>query len=166
MNFKDQYNGFTLIEIIASLVLIGTIATFATLGIAKVIEGYVFAKDTANVSLKAQAALTRLAKEFSHITTVQSGSDTELKYSIIKNGSATANRILSWSATPKDPLTLDGNILVDKVNDFSLTYQTSYSDSGDHTWNGGEKIISVSLKLTGADNIVSAFSIKIAPRNL
>jgi len=162
---KNQ-NGFTLIEIIVSLMIFGLIASFTVIGISNVMEGYIFTKDNSNTSLKTQIALTRLTKEFGSIDSVLSGSDTSITYTIIKNGSQTTNRTVTWSGTQNDPLTLDNNILIDNVNDFTLTYHTSYSDTGDSTWNGAEKIIGIRLDVSGASNIISSFSTRVAPRNL
>ncbi len=166
MKIKKNKQGFTLIEIIISLVLIGFVTTIMSMGFVKIFEGYLLTKDNANTTMKAQLVLTRLMKEFSSIDGVSSGSGTSMTYSYILGGTTMTNRTVSWSGTVNDPLMLGNNILSENVNNFELNYCTSYSDAGDNIWNGTEKIIRITLKLTGAMDVVSTFSIKIAPRNL
>ena len=166
MKTQKNNHGFTLIEVIVSLVIIGILATITSIGVGKVFQGYLFTKDNANTTLKAQIALTRLMKEFNSIDGVTSGSQTSITYSYIKNGVSIPNRTISWSGTVNDPLMLGGNTLTEDVNDFELSYHEDYNDAGDNTWNGSEKIIGVTLKLTGAMEVVSSFSICITPRNL
>lgn len=166
MKMINNTDGFTLIEMIASLVLMGILATFMSVGVAKIIEGYLFTKDNAETTLKAQMALTRLMKEFSSIDGVTSGSKTSITYSYNKNGISIPNRTVSWSGSSNAPLLLGGNILAKNVNDFELKYYTSHQSSGDNNWSGPEKMIGITLKITGASDVVSSFSIRVVPRNL
>jgi prepilin-type N-terminal cleavage/methylation domain-containing protein len=57
---------FTLIEVIVSLVLIGIMAAIAGMGLIKIAEGYVFAKQNAETVQKAQIAMARIVKELSN----------------------------------------------------------------------------------------------------
>jgi prepilin-type N-terminal cleavage/methylation domain-containing protein len=196
MTVKKKARGFTLIEMIAAIALMGTLAALTSIGIARVFEGYVSTKDNADTSLNAQIALNRLMKEFSSIEAVTSGTQTSITYTYNKNGVSIPNRRVSWAGTATAPLLLGsnvwtvvyysvdgtvslsntgtaytslvsrGNVLVENVSDFALTYHTSYSDAGDNTWDGTEKMIGITLKLKGASNVVSAFSIRVVPRNL
>jgi len=166
MKIKNNINGFTLIEMITSIVLIGILATFMSMGVGKIIEGYIFTKANADTTLRAQMALTRLMKEFSSIDQVSNGSKTSITYSYIRNGISIPSRTVSWSGTASAPLLLGGNILIENVNDFELSYHMSHSDGGDHNWGGAEKMIGITLKTTGASDVVSFFSIRVIPRNL
>ena len=166
MKKKQNRCGFTLIEVIASLVIIGIMAIMTSVGINKIFEGYLFTKDNAKTTMRAQVVLTRLMKEFSSIETVANGSKTSLTYSYIKNGVSIPTRTLSWSGTAGDPLMLGGNTLTKDVNDFELRYHTTYNDAGDNTWDGSEKMIGITLKMNGAMGVVSSFSIRMVPRNL
>lgn len=158
--------GFTLIEMIASLLILGVLATYLSLGVAQVIKGFFSARDNAETALVAQTVLTRLSKEFSSIDQVSAGSKTSITYSMVKNGSSIAGQTLSWAGTANAPLYLNGSILTEQVKDFELTYHNSHADSGDNDWQGTEKIIGIRLKLTGASDIVSLFTIFVTPRNL
>lgn len=159
-------NGFTLIEMIISLVILSILSVLMSMGVSQIVKGYLFAKYNAQTTLMTQTAFTRLAKELSSIDQVAIGSRTAITYSFVKNGVSVPGRIVSWSGTPNTPLYLGGNILAGNVSDFELTYHTSYNDPGDNVWNGSEKIIGIRLDTIGASGIVSSFSINVVPRNL
>lgn len=163
---KKKQCGFTLIEVIASLVIIGIMSTITSVGISKIFEGYLFTKDNAKTTLRAQVVLTRLMKEFSSIDAVASGSKTSLTYSYTKNGISIPNRTLSWSGTTGDPLILGDHTLTDDVNNFELSYYEKYDDSGNNIWDGSKKMIGITLEMRGAMDVNSSFSIRIVPRNL
>lgn len=165
MKFNKNTRGFTLIEMIAAIALMGILAAFVSIGIAKVFEGYIFTRDNADTSLNAQIAMSRLMKEFSSIEAVTLGSGTAITYTYNKDGISIPDRRVSWSGV-NTPLLLGGNVLTENVNDFALTYHTSHTDAGDNTWDGTEKMIGITLDLKGASNVVSSFSIRVVPRNL
>ena len=166
MKMRQNQYGFTLIEVIASLVIIGILAMMTSVGISKIFEGYLFTKDNAKTTMRAQVVLTRLMKEFSSIDAVDSSSKTSLTYSYTKNGVSIPNRTLSWSGTAGDPLMLGVNTLTEDVNDFELSYYPAYDDPGDDTWDGTQTMIGITLKMNGAMGVISSFSIRIVPRNL
>jgi prepilin-type N-terminal cleavage/methylation domain-containing protein len=62
MNPADNH-GFTLIEVIASLLLMGILAAVAGMGIVTGVQGYLLASENTAISQKAQAALGRLTRE-------------------------------------------------------------------------------------------------------
>ena len=165
MNSNKMAHGFTMIEVIASIVLVGILAVLTSISLANIFEGYLFTKDNADTTMKAQIALTRLVKEFSSIDEISNGTNTSLTYKYYKNG-VSEPRTVTWSGIDNAPLLLGGNILADNINDFELSYHNSYSDVGDNTWNGTEKMIGITLKINGALNIASTFTIRVSPRNL
>ena len=63
-------SGFTMSEVVASLVLIGLIALVAGMGIVSFAKGYVFTRDSTHMAQKAQLAMGRLNREFMEITNI------------------------------------------------------------------------------------------------
>ena len=66
--------GFTLIEVIVVLLLVGVIAVMAGMWIVSIANGYIFTKMNMETTQKAQLAMTRLEREFSAISAVTTAS--------------------------------------------------------------------------------------------
>src|SRR6056297_1771119 len=67
----DHKSGFTLIEIIAGLCILGVLAAMGFMAAAHIARNYQWAKDNAHLAQKAQVALTRIAAELNFATDVQ-----------------------------------------------------------------------------------------------
>lgn len=165
---KIGKEGFTLVELVVTLLLVGISAALAGVWIVSVVNSYLFTQANASTVQKAQLVMTRLAKEFSAIS-VTSSSGTGITYT------RTDNALNSISVT----IALNGNeiiinenntgarTLVDNVNSFTLTYCDSPDSTGcPSTWSASSKIIEITLTLTGADNTLSTFVQRVVPRNL
>ncbi|MCX5808075.1 MAG: prepilin-type N-terminal cleavage/methylation domain-containing protein, partial [Proteobacteria bacterium] len=166
--------GFTLIEIIVSLVLAGIMASVAGMGIVMGVQGYLFAKDNAAVSGKAQLATSRLNRTFVEvldITTVGS-SPTRVAYNRLSGGVSTQETLYLDTTDHTIKIASGGNAsggdtLVDNVSSLVLTYQ-----KGTQPWVQGTddfsllSTVGLTLILTrpsGGSNIT--FSTVITPRN-
>jgi prepilin-type N-terminal cleavage/methylation domain-containing protein len=95
--------GFTLIEVIVSLVLIGIMAAIAGMGLVRIVEGYVFAKKNAETAQKAQIAIARIAKELGAATGITAAGTASITYT--RTGSGTI--IISF-VDPDIKVSLDG----------------------------------------------------------
>ncbi len=165
--------GFTLIEIIVSLMIVGIITAVAGMGIVLVTQRFYFAKENAETAQKGQVALMRLMKEFIVISAVNSGSATSINFDSYKAG-ISGTRQVSWAGSAADPLVLDddttdafaGDTLTDNVSNFVLAYYDTYASASQASWSSSTKVIEVTLTLTGANDVASAFTVRIAPRNL
>lgn len=74
--------GFTLIEMIASIVLIGILGAFASFGLAKGMEAYLFAQQSSDMLQKAQFTLNRLKMELINMDEIESVSANSISYRI------------------------------------------------------------------------------------
>jgi prepilin-type N-terminal cleavage/methylation domain-containing protein len=165
-------SGFTLIELIAVLLISGILVLVASLGITGGVKGYLSAKTNSETAYRGQIAMMRLSKEFKKLTSVAPGqsNSSAIVYDTYRNGAIETHKI-SWGGTG-DPLLYDdfsnnGNILVDQVKTFSLAYYDAYNDLTPETaWSTSTRLIGFRLALIGTDNIASEFTGKIAPRNL
>jgi len=114
--------GFTMIELITAIVIVAIISVIAGMGLVQIANAYLLAKKSTVAAQQAQIALARLSKEFSALKSISVASATSMTY-VRSDGSS---HTLAWTAADQ-PLTVDGDTLIDKVQDFSLTYLNPYS---------------------------------------
>ncbi len=135
--------GLTLIEMIASLVLVSILVAIAGAGLVNLSESFLFARATADTTQKAQLAMARMTKEFEHLTDTTSGSATQIAFEAFHPDAPLDDLrrfTLSWGGTPGAPLHLTSilpsgsvtDILVDQVVRFELRY-IYYDAAGHHT---------------------------------
>lgn len=169
-NQKNE-KGFTLIEIIAVLVLAGITAALAGMWIVSVTDGYIFAQKNMETTQKAQLAMTRLVKEFKTIRTITASSASSITYNrpdLSNPAGRTLTVLISGNLLQINSNNLPYT-LTDNVSAFTLNYCANVTDTGANctsTWSATSRIIVVTLTLTGADNTLSTFTERVAPINL
>ena len=168
--------GFTLIEVVVSLLIVGVIAAIAGMGIVTGTRGYLQTKENAHLAQKAQMAMLRIHRELmelTHIEAVQGGSD---PYVIFDNPvgrqaialDSAAGEILLYALTAGDNDISDntGDVLADQVGGLTLTYH-----SGAAAWTTASEIellsaIEVAFDLLAQESANTlSFSTTIHPRN-
>ena len=119
-------SGFTIIEIIVSLLLVGFMAAFAGTGIVTFTGGYLFTKENAHMAQKANLALTRLTREFQELEDVSNASNTAVTIDS-KRGVRTIGLDDGKIKIAETGIALaDGDILIDDVSiNFSLDEQAA-----------------------------------------
>jgi prepilin-type N-terminal cleavage/methylation domain-containing protein len=162
---KKKKTGFTLIEMIVTLVLVGIIAALAGMWIVSVTNGYIQARASAETAQKAQLALARLTKEFSAIQSVNSASGSQITYTRPdKNLSpVTANVSLNGSL-----LQIGNNTLANNVSSFTLRYCNDNFPNPTCTssWSTDSKVIEIELEFSVTEDINTTFTKRVTPRNL
>jgi prepilin-type N-terminal cleavage/methylation domain-containing protein len=167
-------SGFTLIEIIVSLVLVGMMAAIAGMGIVTGTKGYLLAKENSHMAQKAQLAMTRMQRELMELTDIAARQsdpafiiydNTSGRHAIAVDGTTIKMFDLALTATIL-PSMDQGDILVDNVNSFTLSYF-----QGTNIWGGVDiqllSTIKADLALDrsdGAGNTVT-FTTTVNPRN-
>lgn len=174
---KSNQKGFTLIEVVVTLVLVGITAALAGMWIVSIVNGYIFTKMNADTVQKAQLAMTRLTMEFTRIKTVDaiSASPTKITYTrtgpsgvpisgIIKqNGNLLELQLANY---PNDPANSSPATLTNGVSSFILTSCDNTNSSCLSTWTSTSRIIEITLTLMGANNTTSTFTKRVTPRYL
>ena len=168
---RSDEKGFSLIEVIVTLILVGITAALAGMWIVSVANGYLFVKENASNLQKGQLAMTRLTKEFTAIKSVDAGTTatnaTQITYT--RNTNVWDTTVTATVSSTGGLLQLNGNTLTDGVSDFKLKYcnddiATPCPDTNT-TWSPTvSRIIEISLTLIGAES--TPFTKRIAPRNL
>lgn len=156
--------GFTLIEVIVVLILVGVLAAVAGIGYVQVVKGMLFTKMNAVTIQKGEIAITKLVKEFNNmnISSVTAADATSITFSSVKDAVSSSHTV----ALTGNTITYDGHVITDQVSEFSLTYYDNYDSAGQTTWQSSRRIIEITLKLKGADDVISEFKARVKPRNL
>jgi prepilin-type N-terminal cleavage/methylation domain-containing protein len=121
----DKEKGFSLVEIIVVMILIGIMGTLSIMGIMPAVQGMVFTKANAETTQKGQIAITKLIKEFNNINGVMAGANaTSVVFTSIKSGSQGERSVMYANNKLyfNDAGATQGDILTDEVNDFQLHY--------------------------------------------
>lgn len=144
-----------MIELITAIVIISIVSVMAGMGLVQIANGYLLAKKSTVAAQQAQITLTRLAKELTAIETISAATLTSLTYS-----RAGVSHTLAWTATDQ-PLTLDGDTLIDKVQDFSLTYHDTYPTTAP-SYSSATAVIELTFQLKGYGDTSLIFVKRVA----
>ncbi|WP_319409960.1 prepilin-type N-terminal cleavage/methylation domain-containing protein [uncultured Desulfosarcina sp.] len=152
--------GFTLIEIIISLVVAGILASIAGMGMVSAFSSYAVVRENVGLSQKIQLAATRIQRELLELTDI-SFQDNSRPYIAYYSAEGQPRAIAKVDDTIKlynnmegpisdADLENNGDILTDSVESFTLNYF-----QGSHVWNGADirelSTIQFSLKLSPKD---------------
>jgi len=93
-------NGFTLIEVVASLVLVGILATFASLFLVVGLEGYETTRKATEAAMNAEVALSRISLELRSIASIPSApvANTSLSYTSSETAILGGSRTLKFAS--------------------------------------------------------------------
>jgi len=159
-HFRKAQEGFTLLEVIMVLVLVGIIGTIAMFGLLNLTRSFTFVKGSGTLTGKAQLALLRMGKEFSSLKSA-TGNSTAITYTAVRpTGDVTHTISLSGNN-----LLLDNDILTDQVNSFSLDYYDTFDATAATTWTATSKIIGINVSLNGPEGVNPSFQTRITARN-
>jgi prepilin-type N-terminal cleavage/methylation domain-containing protein len=170
-----KQSGFTMLEVIAVLVLVGMLSAIAGMGIVRGVEGYIFARENAPTALKAQLVLSRLSREFIEISGVSETTTTSLKFQNLSGDHALAmvdvggGKVIKLINGTALPTAVTGYTLIDRISSLTMTYKKKDGTN----WVQGtdaasllttiEITFAVSRPDTTAGSI--SFSTRINPRN-
>lgn len=153
--------GFTLLEMVAAIVLIGFIAIFSAIFVSTGMRGALSSRQSEENALKAQIALDRIALELRDISggpgtggaPIVTG--TSIRYTSSATGLSGSTRRLSYSGSTITLAPVDGGTaytLVDGVRTCAMSFSGATTGA----------TITVTFTLT---NTNGSFSITVKPRN-
>ncbi|GAU08961.1 prepilin-type N-terminal cleavage/methylation domain-containing protein [Desulfoplanes formicivorans] len=133
MNHKQH--GFTLIEIIVSLLLVAIITAFAGMGLVQTVESYMFSRDTVTLTEKAQLASTRIALELGFLESISRAAKNRLHYISTRGDGDQEYRLIRTESTIvlKEKGTPD-RLLIDGLGDYSGKKFLSYKKEDESNW--------------------------------
>lgn len=173
----NKKSGFTLIEVVVTLVLVGIMASVAGIGISSAAKGYVFAKKNIILAGKAQVALARMSREVLELKDISTPYSTYAGASSISIEKITEAVAFGQSGTEirlakgvlgSAPNYTNGDVLTDQVAAGGL--QLAYK-KGANNWSTSDNINLLSqviITLTMSDSGAGqnfTFSTSIIPRN-
>lgn len=177
---SDRRNrGFTLVEMVCVLLIVGIITTVSGMAIVTAMQGYLFARDNASIGQRAQLALARINRELIEMTTVMTAESSRITYqqmdgnivvskTIYKDD--TDNTIKIAAGTSAE----NGDILVDHVAAFEVIfYKEALESPWGALWISGTDpvkdltVVEISIDITRTDeNRDISFSTMVYPRNI
>ncbi len=172
----SEASGFTLLEVIISLVIAGIMAVVAAMGLVSFTKGLIFAKESSHTAQKVQLAMSRLNFELMELTNIAARDDTQPDPHVIYDNKDGRHAIAKDGTTIKmffnlasGAVTLPGtagDILIDNVGSLSFNYYKDYQNSTPWVL-GTDDIdlltaVEIDLTLTG---IGGTFSTIVYPRN-
>jgi prepilin-type N-terminal cleavage/methylation domain-containing protein len=122
-------SGFTLVEVIVSLVIVGIMAAIAGMGIVTGTKGYIQTKENVHMAQKAQLAMTRIKRELMELTAIAARNDGQ-PWVIFDNPTGrlaiaqvgdTVEMFFNLAPT-QTTLPGTGDLLVDNVQSLSISY--------------------------------------------
>lgn len=169
--------GFTLIETVAVLLIVGVIAAVAGVGIVSGVRGFVQAREASTMAMEAQLAFDRITREVLELVDVPA--DSTATRLVVRNvgagGAGQFDRSIEYVANAREIRIANGaqgaqngDTLINNVTAFSLTYWQE--DDSSATWSAGTdpRLLSgvdVTFTLAAPGGTTRTFSNRIVPRN-
>lgn len=160
--------GFTLIEVVVSLLIAAILMGMAGLGMVQVARGFVQTREAGELAQKSDFVLTRIRKSVRNLMDVNSASATTLSLSRLDSNQAPVTDIFSYSGTT---LSLGDGITSAPLMEGISAFEFQYFDEDNNVWNpatdsiGELAFVDVSLTMAGDEGVSVAFSERILPRN-
>lgn len=162
---SDNIKGFTLIEVIISLILLGVMVAVGGLGLVDVVKGYRFSASNAEITQKIQPVLLRLNKEFIEFIEFN-GTATKTGASLVHTDGVHS---IAYDAD-YERITINNEALIDGVTDFQITYISNSTSKS--TWQATDDIrelsgveLSLSIAHPHLENKPLKFLTRVSPRN-
>lgn len=171
---KKQH-GFTLVEIILTLTLMGFLASVVGVGLSDAMRGFFFTHDIATSTLKGQMTMARLSKMLTNLTALEQASATGFSVTYRRENDIITERLMYSAKEKKLWTTIStsgaGNFTTGRfpVQNDLVTFNVAYKKGDGSEWNSSSPIDSlarviVSLGMQAGDSSIT-FVNAFVPRN-
>jgi prepilin-type N-terminal cleavage/methylation domain-containing protein len=161
-NRRRSVAGFTLVEMLGAMVLVGMLAAFTGMLLAPMARTFLNTREAARLMQDSQLAMARIARELTTVSNVVSSSSTAIEYDTLDSEGLSHRRTLAWSGTD-GPLLLDGHTLFGALHRFELSYMDTVEADPEISWDSESTIIEVVLDLGVAGSV---YTNRLYPRNI
>ena len=159
-------NGFVLIELVMTLILVGFISAFVGLVLYTGINGFLASKRNSEAALMAQFALDRISAELRHIESLPAAPVPDISITY-RSKDLPGSRVLSYNSGTRTinlnvtnvPNPLGAMILLDNVVAYNFDLNFADMDNAD----GDQEIKLIIIDFMIAD-VPKTFSLRIHPR--
>jgi hypothetical protein len=134
---------------LAVIVVVVPLCVLAGMSLFNIINRHVYNKKNDVIAQQAEIALLRLSKELSAIQSVSTATDKMITYKRQGTTGQETHKI-SWT-TEGQPITIDGDILIDHVKSFSLNYFNKY-DAAASIYSSATCIIQYTMEINDDNN--------------
>jgi prepilin-type N-terminal cleavage/methylation domain-containing protein len=162
MKAANRQSGFSLIETIVSLVILGFVSVTLMSLVLYTAKGYVMVRGTLDTAGKVQVAMDRIRMELENmqsLTSIATGPGAN-SLTFVDHGGV--SRTLDLDPGAATHLRLGGSLLLDEVASFTLA-QTCGNQDG---YSGGaHEVASVTVAITSTGNI-PPYTLSVYPRSI
>jgi prepilin-type N-terminal cleavage/methylation domain-containing protein len=162
--------GFTLVEIVVVLILVGIMTALGGFGIVQAVQGYLFTRDNAAITQKAQVAMSRISREIVEMNGFTAdATSTTLPFRNVRRNVTIGLDDGALNVAQEGDALSDGDLLVDGVDEFELTYYEGTTEFED--WDSTKNIqeltaIDIHVVLARSDGGTMEFADRVIPRNV
>jgi prepilin-type N-terminal cleavage/methylation domain-containing protein len=160
--------GFTLIEVIASLVLMGILAAALAIGSLSLVRGLLLERQASTAEYNAQLAMLRIVKELTLLGSVPSTPSATSITFVTRHGASNVTMAIAYDADSQS-ITLNNMTLgtgaitlATGVSGFSLTYYNNYGAAAS-SWSTSTQIIQIAIAIPTLNRI---FTSRVTLRNV
>jgi len=162
-NQRQTIAGFSLVEVLAALLLVGIMVSFTGLLLGPIVQTFVNAREATEIMHSSQLAMARMSREFTTTTNVVSGDSLAITYDTLDSNGVSHRRNIAWSGSSGSALLLNGRMLIDDLKQFRLSYLDNVAASRQSSWGTDTTIIEVFMDIGSAG---SSYTNRFYPRNI
>lgn len=168
--FYNNKKAFTLIELIASILIVSFISAVFGMGMVHIVDAFVLSRENANNIQKCQIVMRRIVKELEDAKSIISASANSITFTKDQGGTIITHSISYMSNSGE--IRFDNIVLAEGINKFRFEYYETYDEAqpapNDTTggYSGSEKLLQMELAFDSPDDSPFLYKNRIFLRRL